>query len=138
MTPRLGVVGLLLVFALSTAACNTRDVNTGTISFKWDPPVENEDGSRLTDLKGYRLYWGPPGRPFENRIDIGSPETTAYVLEDLPNGKWHLGLSAVNQRGLESDLITATAIIKDGETTFDEATKGRIIAKQEVDFVAGQ
>lgn len=138
MTLRLGIVGMLLVFGLSTAGCNTRDSDTGTITLKWDPPVENEDGSRLTDLTGYRLYWGPRERPFENRIDIDSPDTTSYVLEDLPNGEWHLAISAVTERGLESNLITATAIIKDGETTFDEATKGKIIAKQKVNFSPGQ
>lgn len=138
MTPRLGIFCVLLVFGFSLAGCDTRDVDTGTITFEWDPPVENENGSRLTNLAGYRLYWGPPERPFQNRIDIDSPGTTSYVLKDLPDGEWHLGISAVNERGVESDLVTATAIIKDGKTTFDEATKGNIIAKQDVNFSPGQ
>ena len=125
--------GLLLALGVSILGCNTTDVETGTVTLRWNPPVQNEDGSRLTDLAGYRVYWGPSEQPFLNRIDIDSPEATSYVLEDLPNGEWHLAVSAVTERALESKLITGTVLIQDGEVTVDEATLGKVISKPDED-----
>lgn len=131
-----GTAGLLLALALSILGCNAMDEETGTVTLRWQPPVDNEDGSRLTDLAGYRVYWGPSERPFANRIDIDSPEVTSYVLEDLSDGEWRLAMTAVTERGLESNLITATVFIKDGETTWDQATLGKVIVRHDDDSVA--
>jgi len=133
-----GTAGLLLALGLLILGCNATDVETGSVTLRWQPPVENEDGSRLTDLAGYRVYWGPPERPFVNRIDIDSPQATSYVLEDLSDGEWRLAVSAVTERALESKLITATVVIKDGETTVDEATLGKVITRHDEDSAASR
>ena len=127
---------LLLALCLSIVGCDSTDVETGTVTLQWQPPVENEDGSPLTDLAGYRVYWGPSERPLANRIDIDSPEATSYVLEDLSDGEWRLAISTVTKRGLESKLITATVVIKNGEATWDEATLGEVIPRPDEDSVA--
>jgi hypothetical protein len=135
-----GIAGLLLALGLSILGCNATDnatdVETGTVTLRWQAPVENEDGSRLTDLTGYRVYWGPPERPFVNRIDIDSPLATSYVLEDLSDGEWRLAMSSVTEGGLESKLITATVFIKNGQTTWDEATLGKVVTRDDEDSVA--
>ena len=133
-----GTAGLLLALGLSILGCNATDVETGTVTLRWQPPVENEDGSQLTDLAGYRVYWGPSERPFVNRIDIDSPQATSYVLEDLSDGEWRLAMSSVTEGGLESKLITATVVIKDGEATWDEATLGKVISRHDEEYLASR
>lgn len=133
-----GTAGLLLALSLSILGCNATDVETGTVTLRWQPPVESEDGTPLTDLAGYRVYWGPPDRPFVNRIDIDSPQATSYVLDGLSDGEWRLAVSSVTERAVESKLATMTVFIKDGETTVDEATLGKVITRHDEDSAASR
>jgi hypothetical protein len=60
------------------------------------------------------------------------------VLEDLSDGEWRLAVSSVTERGLESNLATMTVVIKDGQTTVDEATLGKVITRHETAGPAGR
>lgn len=71
-------------------------------------------------------------------IDIDSPQATSYVLEDLSDGEWRLGVSAVTERDLESKLITATVVIKDEEATWDDDTLGKVFTRQDAEFAASR
>lgn len=54
------------------------------ITIAWDPPTTNVDGSPLTDLAGYRVYYGTASRIYGSPIDVGN--VTTYTLTGLPPG----------------------------------------------------
>jgi hypothetical protein len=73
--------------------------STSTIS--WSAPTENEDGSLLGDLAGYRFYAWPS--------DTGSVisqglSSTNVLVGNLQPGLWTLAVTAVNAGGTESKL----------------------------------
>jgi hypothetical protein len=39
----------------------THDAISGQATLSWDPPTTNVDGTPLTDLAGYKVYYGTPG-----------------------------------------------------------------------------
>jgi len=47
------------------------------VTLSWTAPTENEDGTPLTDLDGYRIYEGVRGGP-HTAIDQVAAEFTAY------------------------------------------------------------
>ncbi|MBK6348629.1 MAG: fibronectin type III domain-containing protein [Proteobacteria bacterium] len=71
-------------------------------SLAWSAPTENEDGSPLTDLAGYRVYYGTSASDLSKRIDVGNPATTSTVVQNLTPGTWFFAISAYTQTGVES------------------------------------
>jgi hypothetical protein len=57
----------------------------GTISLAWDPPTTNADGSPLTDLSGYQIYYGTASGTYDSPIDVGN--VTTYTLTGLTKGQ---------------------------------------------------
>ena len=84
---------------------------TGSVSLRWTPPTENVDGTPLTDLAAYRIYWGRAGESFGPPVTISNPSVTRYVVENLTPGTYEVVATAVNSAGMESrfsNMITET------------------------------
>ena len=71
---------------------------------EWHPPTENEDGSKLTDLAGYRINYGSSPSNLTVAIDLPNPGLTSYRIEGLSPGTYYFGVRAVNAGGVESRL----------------------------------
>jgi hypothetical protein len=57
----------------------------GTIILDWDAPTTNADGTALTDLVGYKIYYGTASRVYNHSIDVGN--VTTYTLSGLTKGQ---------------------------------------------------
>jgi hypothetical protein len=77
-----------------------RGDDSATLS--WNPPMQNSDGSALTDLAGYRIYYGRRKHRLENAIALDNPGLTRYVVEGLTPGHWYFAMTSVNRGGVES------------------------------------
>ncbi len=77
-------------------------VFAGEATLSWDPPVTNEDGSPLTDLAGYKIYYGTTSGNYTNSIDVGN--VTTYTVINLTEGlTYFFVVSAYDTLGNESD-----------------------------------
>ena len=45
--------------SLAAFTITVQAVATGSATLSWTPPTTNTDGSSLTNLAGYKVYWGP-------------------------------------------------------------------------------
>jgi Putative Ig domain len=77
---------------------------TGSAMLSWNPPTQNTDGSPLTNLAGYRVYWGTSQGNLSNSTMITNPGLSSYVVEQLTPATWYFALSAVASSGVESAL----------------------------------
>lgn len=77
-------------------------VGEGSATLSWLPPTENADGSTLTDLAGYRIYYGRSARSLDRSIVLNNPGLTRHVVEYLPRGRWVFAMTSVNAAGIES------------------------------------
>jgi hypothetical protein len=75
---------------------------TGSAMLSWTPPTQNTDGTPLTNLAGYRVYWGPSQGNYTNSTTISNPGLSSYVVEQLTPATWYFALTAVNSSGAES------------------------------------
>jgi hypothetical protein len=75
---------------------------TGSIVVSWLPPTERADGSALTDLAGYKLYWGPSPGDYPHHATISQPGIATYVIDELTSGTYYLVATAYDSRGVES------------------------------------
>lgn len=69
----------------------------------WQAPQYNENGSKLTDLAGYRVHYGRDQGKLDLKISVG-PRINDVVIEELSAGIWYFGVVAINKQGLESDM----------------------------------
>jgi len=74
-----------------------------SVTVSWMPPTQNTDGSALTNLAGYHLYYGTSSTDLDRRVEIANPGIVVYIVEDLPVGLWHFAMSAYSTAQAESD-----------------------------------
>lgn len=74
----------------------------GSVTLSWMPPTENDDGSVLSNLAGYRIYVGRSINDLTRVIVLNNAGLTRHVVEDLPPATWHFAMTSVNARGRES------------------------------------
>lgn len=75
----------------------------GSATLSWTPPTENEDGSTLTDLAGYKIYYGVSEGSYPNQITVDNVGITTYVVENLSPDTYFFVSTAFNSSGVESD-----------------------------------
>jgi len=82
---------------------SVESIALGSATLTWIPPTENADGSPLTDLAGYKIYWGTAQGNYPNTVTIDNPGISAYVIENLVPGTYEFVTTAINAAGAESD-----------------------------------
>jgi hypothetical protein len=80
-----------------TAAAST---NGATLS--WTPPTLNTDGTALTDLAGYRIYYGKSATMLTQMVQVSSAGLASYVVDDLDPGTYYFVVRAYTSAGAES------------------------------------
>ena len=88
--------------ALGPFSVDVTQIALGSITLSWTAPATNTDGSPLTNLAGYRIYYGK-STTLDQVIRLDSPGITTYVIEDLSPAKYYVAMSAVNSDGVESE-----------------------------------
>lgn len=76
--------------------------STDTATLEWMPPLTTTDGATLTNLAGYRIYYGKDVTSLVQRIDVDNPGVATYVVEGLASGTYYFAVTAVDARGAES------------------------------------
>ena len=88
---------------LGPFSINVTATATGTASLTWTAPTENTDGSPLTDLAGFRVYWGTVPGNYSNTVTLNGAGALSYVVENLvPGTTYYFATTAFNSSGLES------------------------------------
>jgi hypothetical protein len=75
---------------------------TGSATLSWTPPTQNTDGSPLSNLAGYRVYWGQTQGNYSNSVTVGNAGLSRYVVDQLTPATWYFTVTALNAAGIES------------------------------------
>jgi hypothetical protein len=90
--------------ALPAFAIAVVPVAVGSATLSWTPPTRNTDGSALTNLAGYRIFWGTARGSYPNSVTLNNAGLTSYVVEQLTSGTWYFVVTAINSAGAESSF----------------------------------
>ena len=77
---------------------------TGSATLTWTAPVDNTNGSALTNLAGYHIYYGTSPSSLSTVINVASAGTTTYTVSSLAAGTWYFAVNAYTTAGTESAL----------------------------------
>jgi hypothetical protein len=75
---------------------------TRAATLSWTPPTQNTDGSSLTNLAGYRIYYGTSSTALTQVVQVSSAGITSYMLENLSPSTYYFSVRAYNSTGAES------------------------------------
>jgi hypothetical protein len=75
---------------------------SGMVTLSWLPPTQNDDGSSLRDLAGYRIYVGQDPDALTRVIVLNNAGLTRYVVDNLSPATWHFAMTSFNRKGQES------------------------------------
>ena len=73
-------------------------LHTGT-TLEWLAPTTATDGSPLTHLVGYRIYYGTDVTRLQETIDVRNPGVLTYVVENLTPGTYYFAVTALTATG---------------------------------------
>jgi hypothetical protein len=83
-------------------ACTAGDGGArGTATLKWSPVTRRTDGAQLTDLAGYRIYYGTSPGALNRIVVLADPNATSYVVRHLSRGTWYFTVAAYTKGGAE-------------------------------------
>lgn len=88
--------------SLPAFAINVTQNSAGTASLSWTPPLANSDGTSLTNLVGYRIYYGTSSTALTQQIQIASAGVSSYVISGLNSGTYYFAVRAYNSSNVES------------------------------------
>lgn len=82
------------------------------VELTWNAPTTNGDGTALTDLSGYKVYYGTSSGVYSGKTDVGMPTCTTmgmgntectYTVASLNSGNYYFAVTAYDSSGNESD-----------------------------------
>ena len=79
-------------------------VANGSATVSWSAPTQNTDGSALTNLAGFNIYYGTSAGNLNQSVQIANPGLTTYALGNLAPGAWYFAVNAYTTAGAESAL----------------------------------
>ena len=82
---------------------NRESGESGSATLSWEAPTTRTDGSPLTNLAGYKIYYGRMPDTYDYTIEVTNPGVLTYVVEGLSSGEWFFALSAYDSGNSESN-----------------------------------
>lgn len=98
---------VLLFMALTPASVFSLPSEVSASKLSWPKPIKNNDGSELTDLSGYYIYWKQSTvEAYDNsrRVTINDPNSLEYQIASIglpTDGLYFAVMTAFNASGEE-------------------------------------
>jgi hypothetical protein len=77
-------------------------VTTGSATLSWTAPTLNTNGTALTDLAGYTIYYGSSANSLTEILQVADPSATSHVVGNLVSGTYYFSIAAYGTNGLQS------------------------------------
>ena len=119
------VTRVALGLLISGAFLGTSPSSAGILDATWTAPTTNTDGTPLTDLASYRLFYGPSTSPCPGSASVqvaaptsspGPNQTMSYTLTGLTAGAlYYVAATAVDSLGLQSACSSVASAVARAE-----------------------
>jgi hypothetical protein len=93
--------------ALALSDCSKVDepiappIPPGTAALSWDAPTKNINGTPITNLAGYRVYYGTSIDAMNQRVDVPGAANTSVSISNLGSGTYYFSVAAYTDAGIE-------------------------------------
>ena len=88
--------------ASSNSNSSATTSSTQSVTLSWAAPTENTNGTALTNLAGYVIYYGTSATTMTQQISVNTVGMLVYQIPDLAPGNWYFQIVSVNSAGVQS------------------------------------
>jgi len=109
-----------LLAGLIGCAAPPQSISTGittSLPISWQAPLTNTKGESISNLAGYKIYYGTSSTDYTNEVDIQSPGIVDYVIPDLSSQDYYIVVTAYTVDGVESNYSEELIVSIDSEGT---------------------
>jgi hypothetical protein len=96
--------------SLNSFSIAVNQIAMGSVTLSWAPPTTNADGSTITDLSGYRIYYGRSADTLEEMVIISNAGTARWIVDNLSAATWYFSMTSYNSSGIESARSTVVSL----------------------------
>jgi Putative Ig domain len=89
--------------ALAAFTITVNATVTGSASLSWPAVTENTNGTALTNLAGYKIYYGTSASNLTSVVTVAA-NVTSYQITKLAAGTWYFSMVAYTASGAESSM----------------------------------
>lgn len=82
---------------------------TYSATVSWSVPLFNTDGTSLTDVAGYRIYYKRSPTELIHSVSVSGSGVTNHVISGLTAGTYYFAVATVNSTGVASDISNAVS-----------------------------
>lgn len=90
----------MFLAALAMSIMSAGPAFAGDATLSWAAPATYTNGTPLTDLAGYKVYYGTASGAYTQSADVG--KVTSYKISNLPNATYFFAVTAYNTAQTES------------------------------------
>lgn len=91
----------ITILVASIILLSAGNLLAGSATLSWTAPTTNSDGTALTDLAGYKVYYGTTSGVYSSNVDAGN--VTSYQLTGLTDGAtYYFAITAYDTSGNQS------------------------------------
>ena len=86
---------------------NVDETNTtANIDLSWVAPVEREDNGpiALSEIAGYKIYYGSTQGQYPNNITINDGSAVGYTFQNFTAGTYYFVITTIDTEGRESEF----------------------------------
>jgi Putative Ig domain len=80
------------------------------VTLSWTSPTVNTNGTTVTDLAGYHIYYGSTSTQLNQVVTVEGAEVTEYAFRELSAGTWYFAVAAYNNDKVESGLSAVVPV----------------------------
>jgi hypothetical protein len=88
--------------AFSITVTNGVTSTKGSARLYWVAPTKNTNGTALTDLAGFRIYYGTSASNLAHLVQVANSAETSYTIGNLAAGTWYFATTAYATDGMQS------------------------------------
>lgn len=75
----------------------------GSAVLTWTPPTSNTDGTAVSNLAGYKIYYGTDPENLSNTVQVAGASITTYTVGNLTPGTYYFSIAAYTSDGVEGE-----------------------------------
>ena len=95
--------------SLPAFSISVTENSNSSVSLSWTAPTQNANGTALTDLAGYYIYYGTSANQMTQSVKIANPGIMSYVLSNLSPGSWYFSIvtyTTANEESTNSVVVS--------------------------------
>jgi len=73
--------------------------SNGSATLNWTAVTTNTNGSVLSNLAGYKVYYGTSANAMNTVVTLANPSVTTYLVSNLTSGTWYFAVAAYTAGG---------------------------------------